>query len=170
MDADQYEQLGPGKSKMTAIGPSDGGQESKKPQVLPARTPGQTVLGQFALREAPRIVVQFGITFFRPGDDVDLSSERATTVGSAEGITATKKSKSKEDVISGDKEKEREKPKAKTKPIQIDIKPYVEPTMLKMCHAVTLTLLVISFVLMALTVVQFVDIFVWLPILFGDEE
>ncbi|PIO53656.1 hypothetical protein TELCIR_25002 [Teladorsagia circumcincta] len=55
---------------MGEAGQTEGGVESKKPQVLPARTPGQTVLGQFALR---------------PGDDVDLSSERATTIGSAEG-------------------------------------------------------------------------------------
>ncbi|KAK5983099.1 hypothetical protein GCK32_018451 [Trichostrongylus colubriformis] len=150
---DQYENLGP--NKLGAQGSGEKEKDLKKP--LPARTPGQTILGQFALR---------------PGDDVDLSSDRGTVVGSAE-TGATKKSKSKEDVTSLDKDKEKEKEKAKPKPkpAQIDtIKPYGEPKMLRFCHAITLTLLVISFVLMAFTVVQFVDIFVWLPMLFGDEE
>ncbi|KAK6045017.1 hypothetical protein COOONC_17478 [Cooperia oncophora] len=154
MANDQYESLGP--SKPGAPPASGGGSQEPKKQALPARTPGQTILGQFALR---------------PGDDVDLSSERGTSVSGPEVGTAEKKSKSKEskeDALSTEKDKE--KPKPKTKPVQIDIKPYVEPTMLKMCHAITLALLLISFVLMALTVVQFVDIFVWLPILFGEEE
>ncbi|KAK6734450.1 hypothetical protein RB195_017935 [Necator americanus] len=123
-----YEALGPGSAEATPK--------------QPAKTPGATTLGQFALR---------------PGDDVDLSSER----GGPED-KGPKKSKEK-----AEREKRLEVP---LKSIVLDIKPYKEPTMLKICHTVTLILLVFSFVLMALTVVQFVDIFVWLPMLLGEND
>ncbi|KHJ96116.1 hypothetical protein OESDEN_03926 [Oesophagostomum dentatum] len=104
---------------------------------------------------------------FRPGDDVDLSSERGTTMGAVDdkGQKASKEKLSKElskEIM------EREKKLEHT--IPLDIKPYKEPMLLKVCHTTTLVLLVLSFVLMALTVIQFVDIFVWLPLLMGEKD
>ncbi|XGW12045.1 hypothetical protein V3C99_013039 [Haemonchus contortus] len=168
MENDQYEQLGPKSGLPPPPPPPDappppinpppppppppppnGEKHSKKIPVLPARTPGN--IGQFALR---------------PGDDVDLSSDRTGVNGSDEAKAKQSKSKDPTDVQSAEKEKG----KSKTKHDASDLKPYSEPKMLKICHAITLALLVISFILMALTVVQFVDIFVWLPMLFGDQE
>ncbi|KAK6734451.1 hypothetical protein RB195_017935 [Necator americanus] len=80
-----YEALGPGSAEATPK--------------QPAKTPGATTLGQFALR---------------PGDDVDLSSER----GGPED-KGPKKSKEK-----AEREKRLEVP---LKSIVLDIKPYKEP-------------------------------------------
>ncbi|WKX95572.1 hypothetical protein Q1695_012210 [Nippostrongylus brasiliensis] len=142
---DQYEQLGPGGGAPPPPPPPAPAAAPEPKKDLPARTPGATILGQFALR---------------PGDDVDLSSERGTTIGSGEG------KKSKEgDKTSAEKDGANQ---AKPVSIQMDIKPYREPVMLKICYTVTVLLLIISFLLMALTVVQFIDLFVWLPVIFGE--
>ncbi|CAJ0588808.1 unnamed protein product [Cylicocyclus nassatus] len=140
---DSYEQLGPSGAAPAPPPPPPPPAETKPRDEAKTKT---NTVGQFALRH-------------RPGDDVDLSSdhERATLTGGA--ISDEKMSRSR------DKEKDK---KLEEKPFMLDIKPYKEPTMLKFCHIVTLLLLVLSFLLMALTVVQFVDIFVWLPLLFGD--
>ncbi|RCN34154.1 hypothetical protein ANCCAN_19996 [Ancylostoma caninum] len=172
---DAYEQSRPGKARPPPP-PSADPTRNK-----PSKT---TATQQFALR---------------PGDDVDLSSERGTTLaGSIEQgsffsskdakhnlikslLFASKKSLSLLNFIGPiDKPQPQSKPKQKPekekraeaplKSIVLDIKPYKEPTLLKFCHAITLLLLVLSFALMALTVVQFVDIFVWLPMLMGEKD
>ncbi|EPB69026.1 hypothetical protein ANCCEY_11874 [Ancylostoma ceylanicum] len=142
-----------------------------------------------------------------PGDDVDLSSERGTTLtGNVEGMSSFSNRNAKtlsqrslfEEEFSRflastnllslllyrlgppDKQqppkKPKEKPEKEKKPevplksVVLDIKPYKEPALLKFCHTITLLLLVLSFALMALTVVQFVDIFVWLPMIMGEND
>ncbi|KAL6734107.1 hypothetical protein Aduo_004682 [Ancylostoma duodenale] len=143
---DAYEQLGPGNAMAPPPPPPADGTRNK-----PSKT--AATLGQFALR---------------PGDDVDLSSERGTTLGgSIEQGLIDKPQPQNKPKQKPEKEKKAEAP---LKSIVLDIKPYKEPTLLKFCHAVTLLLLVLSFALMALTVVQFVDIFVWLPMLMGERD
>ncbi|RCN34674.1 hypothetical protein ANCCAN_19474 [Ancylostoma caninum] len=141
---DAYEQSRPGKARPPPP-PSADATRNK-----PSKT---TATQQFALR---------------PGDDVDLSSERGTTLaGSIEQGPIDKPQPQTKPKQKPEKEKRAEAP---LKSIILDIKPYKEPTLLKFCHAITLLLLVLSFALMALTVVQFVDIFVWLPMLMGEKD
>ncbi|XGW12046.1 hypothetical protein V3C99_013039 [Haemonchus contortus] len=125
MENDQYEQLGPKSGLPPPPPPPDappppinpppppppppppnGEKHSKKIPVLPARTPGN--IGQFALR---------------PGDDVDLSSDRTGVNGSDEAKAKQSKSKDPTDVQSAEKEKG----KSKTKHDASDLKPYSEP-------------------------------------------
>ncbi|CAJ0588807.1 unnamed protein product [Cylicocyclus nassatus] len=150
---DSYEQLGPSGA---APAPPPPPPPPDFPPPPPPPPPGAETKPRDEAKTKTNTVGQFAL---RPGDDVDLSSdhERATLTGGA--ISDEKMSRSR------DKEKDK---KLEEKPFMLDIKPYKEPTMLKFCHIVTLLLLVLSFLLMALTVVQFVDIFVWLPLLFGD--
>ncbi|EYC06407.1 hypothetical protein Y032_0076g1042 [Ancylostoma ceylanicum] len=155
---DAYEQLGPGNAMPPPPPPPAAGAAPPPPPPPPSADAARnkpsktTTLGQFALR---------------PGDDVDLSSERGTTLtGNVEG-PPDKQQPPKKPKEKPEKEK---KPEVPLKSVVLDIKPYKEPALLKFCHTITLLLLVLSFALMALTVVQFVDIFVWLPMIMGEND
>ncbi|EYC06406.1 hypothetical protein Y032_0076g1042 [Ancylostoma ceylanicum] len=189
---DAYEQLGPGNAMPPPPPPPAAGAAPPPPPPPPSADAARnkpsktTTLGQFALRDQrvtvhlkllqrPHMGLRFSVLssisipsiHFRPGDDVDLSSERGTTLtGNVEG-PPDKQQPPKKPKEKPEKEK---KPEVPLKSVVLDIKPYKEPALLKFCHTITLLLLVLSFALMALTVVQFVDIFVWLPMIMGEND
>ncbi|VDN26678.1 unnamed protein product [Cylicostephanus goldi] len=155
-DEDSYEPIGPSGSAPPPPPPNFPSQPPPPPDFrLPPLPPPQAEMKRNGLKSRTKTLDRFAL---RPGDDVDLSSDHDRTGGAA----------SSDEKLSKSIDKFEKDKKLGEKHFTLDIKPYKEPTMLKVCHIVTLVLLVLSFLLMALTVVQFVDIFVWLPLLVGE--
>ncbi|CAJ0607866.1 unnamed protein product [Cylicocyclus nassatus] len=149
---DAYEQLGPNAAPEPAPLPLP----PPPPPEPPAPPPEPPVNGVKTKGEEKTQTLSVERFALRPGDDVDLSSERGTTAPTIE----EKASKSKEKV---EVDKKLEEP---LKPPRSE--PYKESTMLKFCHIVTLLLLVFSFLLLVVIVIQFIDIFVWVPLLLDE--